>query len=129
MAFKLASGHDNTAGHTTLTMPIHSTGLLYPRHMVAISGIVYATGAPYSVWTIQHLTVAQYQAILTAAGISAVYSDSNEVTVSDIIPDRSTYADYNATIVHMSDKDMQWAGHHDRWIQQATFTFIKLEAL
>jgi len=129
MAHQAAPGHDNTAGLATISAnkPPKTQGVQVPRYVTAASGVVYPDGAPFVVWEFEHLTPAEYTAILTALGLTtSPASVSAPVTLRTVGHDRTTFATYNATVVHRKGEDTRY----ERGLfRRATFTFTRLEAL
>jgi hypothetical protein len=129
MSDQVAVGHDNTAGLATVSAskPPKTQGVQYPRYITAGSGVVYPDGAPFVVWAFEHLTAAEYVAVLTAMGLTdSPASVSADVTLRTIGHDRVTYRNYNATVVHRKVEDTNYSGGLYR---RATFTFKQLEAI
>jgi hypothetical protein len=127
MTYKGATGHDNEAGFTTFVQqPACPRGIQYPRYIHAASGLVYPDGSPFCVWEWVNLTEAQYEAILTALGLStALTSVSGLVTIATVTHDRSTFANYNATAYHRKGEDTEFV---DGLFRSVILTFKQLEA-
>lgn len=98
-SYQIASGHNNAAGLTALDPQPASDGILDGVRIEALSGAVYADGAPYTIWRYPGLlSETQYGSLLTQTGLAtARYA---EVTVkTNASADRATWTNYNAIIV------------------------------
>lgn len=127
MAFQLATGHDNEAGFVTVDpQPRCLLGIQNAVYVEAISGKTYPDGDEYTVWEFENLTPAQYTTILGLNGLTtAASSITAEVTINTISHDRSTYAAYNARVVHKKGEDTEFEG----WLYtRARFLYKKLAA-
>jgi hypothetical protein len=127
MAYQVAVGHDNEAGFvTTDPEPVCPLGIQYPVHVTAASGVTYADGAPFTVWEYDILTAAQYATKLTENGLTtAPDSVSANVTISTIAHDRSTYANYNAIVLHRKGEDAEF---RDGLFRGVRFLYRQLES-
>jgi hypothetical protein len=125
MAYQVATGHDNEAGFVTLSPQPKSQGIEYPRWVQAASAL-YPDGAPFVVWEFEQLTRAQYNTIILAFGLTHSPDDVESlVTIRSIGYDRSTWANWNGTVVHRRgpNQDTEFSmGIYRR----ATFTIKKL---
>lgn len=127
MASQIAIGHDNEAGFVTVDpQPACPLGIQNAIYVETISGIPYPDGDEFTVWEFENLTPTQYTTLLAAMGLtSAASSVSAEVTISTISHDRTTYANYNARVVHKKGEDTEFSG----WLYtRARFLFKKLAA-
>jgi hypothetical protein len=111
--YRIADGHNNAAGLADVTPQPASTGLLYPRRVVALDGTVYDDGAPYVVWRYTDAIPPDvYSSLLTQLGLaSAIYNLVTVRTVSNAA--RTTWANYNATIVRPSDPKFRMGKDRD----------------
>lgn len=127
MTYQIASGHDNAGGLVTVTPQPASPGILYPRRIYAASGAVYEDGTPYTLWVYSDiLTADQYDALLTAFGLTAAVSAL--VTVRTISgEDRTTYTTYNARIVRPRNGDT--AKYANGFWHDVVFVIREMEAL
>jgi len=125
MAYQIADTHDNAAGLADVDPQPMSSGIQYPERRLALSGAAYEDGGAFTLWRFSILTPTQYDSLLTQFGLS---SDAyNDVTVNTITNDRTTFANYNGTIVRPmmgEDAKFEMGFYHD-----VVFRVIRLEAI
>ena len=130
MARQAADTFNNAAGLADITADdqgMSTAGLQYPRYINCADGSVKPDGAPFEVLEYTNQTAAEYTAILTAFGLTtAIGNASNEITYRTPGADRSTYANYNAIVVHRKGVD---ATFEDGRYTRVTFTIKIVEAL
>jgi hypothetical protein len=125
MPYQLATGWDNETNFVTVTPPpFCPLGIQFAAYVEAISGIAYPEGDMFTVWEFEKLTEAQYESILTLMGLTAAATSvSAPVTIQTVTHDRSTFANYNARVVHKKGEDTEFADHLFRF---ARFRFKNL---
>lgn len=133
-----ADGFDNAGALANITsshLGVSSRGISYERYENMADGSAIGIGAPREVvefrstTNVRALSTTEYEAILTALGLTAVYDDvSNEITYrTNAYPGSSTYANYNAIVYHRrGDGDVIF---EDDAVSFARFTFVLVEAL
>lgn len=124
MDYKIADGHDNTAGLTLISVQPYCPPIEYPRIVRAVSQKVYEDGYPFTWFRYGNLQVAQYTSLLTEFGLaSATY---NNVTVT--LPGNDRVAvNYNARIIHVKSKEYRDFANHI--YTYAYFKLITLDAI
>ncbi len=128
MMYAGAPGYDNVAGLVVFDPQPQCPGISYPLRRHVGNGLMLVDGAPTATVTFNVLRVDQYLAILSALDLSTtdVTDESGLVTVRLPGPDRVTFADYNATVLHNRRDDVRFGGHN---YHNVRFTFIGLVAI
>ena len=113
MPYQLATGWDNEAGFVTVDpQPFCPLGIQFAAYVEAISGIAYPEGDMFTVWEFEMLTEAAYETLLSQMGLTtAANSVSAQVTIQTVTHDRSTFANYNARVVHKKGEDTEFENH------------------
>ncbi len=127
MTYQVAINYDNEAGFVAVDpQPRCLLGIQNAAYVETISGITYPDGDEYTVWEFENLTPAEYTALLAEMGLTtAASSVSGPVTISTISHDRTTFANYNARVVHKKGEDTEF----ENWLYtRARFLFKKLVA-
>lgn len=121
--YQVADGHNNADNLAILSpQPATPDAIQYPQIRYAADGSAVFHGAPYIdvVWS--SLTREQYNDLMTAHGLSQTVA-SNAVTVA-VRGDDDTFANYNATAVHLKSAKRGMA-----FWTQLTIRYRNLEAL
>lgn len=121
--YQIADGHNNAAGFTSVTPQPKCPGMLPASLEPSISGHEAENGSPYTLWMYSVLTVAQFNALNTAFGVSRS-ARSNDVTVSTR-EDARTFGSYNGTI-HYPEMGRD-AKHEDSWYRDVEYRITMLE--
>lgn len=93
---QIAVGHNNAAGLTSFPVEPYFTGIEYPGE-VFTPAAVYDEGSAFAVLRFKVLTAAEYQLVMTRAGVLS--AKSANVTVRLPATDRVTGANYNAQVI------------------------------
>ena len=125
--YSIADGFNSTGSYAVVTPQPYCPGILYPRHVIAVSSVEYNDGSPYTLWIYKgSLTPTQYNTLLTAFGLStALYNDVTVAILDDAL--RSTFHDYNGRIFKpVNGQDVRF--ETGRW-WDATFKIKNLVAI
>jgi hypothetical protein len=124
-----APNHDNEAGYIDVLVPVLTKGIQYPVYVTAGDGSVHAKGAAFVVFEMHNVTFSQYtQMRETDLAFSSVESDvSKAVTVAVPEPDRVTFNNWNATLIHRPGVDTEMDENHTRY-ERVYWRFTKLVA-
>lgn len=95
MAYQVAKGYNNTAGLAAMVVEPRSSGILYPRIVMAASGQKFYDGWPYVELRWDFLRKSTYTSLLAQFGLSEA-TPSVPVTVRLLKNDFTTWANYNA---------------------------------
>lgn len=126
MPYQIADNYNNAAGLVDISPQPASPGILYPREVVAVSGVVYDDGAPYTMFVYKGvMSNTQYNSLLTQFGLTS--ARTNEVTVRLLLDDRITYANYNAIVV--KPRNGVDAKYRNGFWHDVTFRVKQLEAV
>lgn len=93
---QIAVGHNNAAGLQSFPVEPYFTGIEYPGE-VFTPAAVYDEGKGLAVLRFKVLTAAEYQLVMTLAGLAS--AKSADVTVRLPGSDRVSGADYNAQAI------------------------------
>ena len=107
MPYSIADTHDNSAGLATVNPQPVCPGLLWPKRIVTAGRIPIDDGFALTRWIYSMIPPETYVALLSTFGLTtALY---NDVTVSIISEDRTTFVNYNGRIIKPeSDKDIRY---------------------
>jgi len=125
MTHKIADAHNNEAGLATVSPQPVSPGILFPRRFFSVDRTPYNDGSPFTRWIYSMIPPETYAALLSTFGLTtALY---NDVTVSVVGDDRTTFANYNGRIIKPEpDKDVRY---RKGFYRDVMFLIVELVAI
>lgn len=125
--YMIADGNDNTAGLAGVSPQPSSDPIVPGRLTWSASRTRYADGMSHTNWIFTSVTPDEYEALLTAFGLSDS-ARSNAVTIRTKKNDGRTYANYNA-IIHLPDEDRELKFRRPADLYEVEFLITDMEAL
>lgn len=127
MPYQIASGHNNAAGLTTVTIQPYCPGIGYTFVMDGDS-VADIKGDGSTTWVYATLTAAQFDTLLNEFGLDYNTTPSKKVTIRTTVNDNATghnrnYANYNAVITAPPKPRFEW------FQKNIEFTITAMEAL
>ena len=96
--YKIADGHNNTAGLTAVDPQPASYGIHYPRRVYATSGAVYPDGIAFTEWRYDEaISAEEYDSLLTQFGLDS--AETNDVTIYTSDEHGRDFVNKNGTII------------------------------
>lgn len=125
MTYKVAIGHNNTAGLTDITPQPRTPRLLPGEVIYAASGLVYEDGAYTTRLLYNALSWSAYTALLAQFGLTSAKSAA--VTLRLRKDTDNTFANYNAILVRPTFEDGAVAMR--RKLRDVRFDVLRIEAV